>query len=219
MLSFEIMSGRNVTDPLPLRIIGGTEKDIPENRRRTLPAERNPVPRNGAARDLFATDMLAVRTKQLSLPHEEQEKVLLRIGERFGLRGAEIDKLNGAALAESREAIVKTSLADLKEMTLSVIDGDFPRELIAQQNLKFAEYRMPNKRNNSASYDAKTNKPSAARQGFLKVGALGPLNQNEIVRTKTSIGSGFRLEWLISAMAVAFVGAVLILRLRGNAAK
>ena len=78
---------------------------------------------------------------------------------------------------------------------------------------------MPNKRNNSASYDAKTNKPATTRQGILKVGALGTLNQNKIVRTKTSIGSGFRLGWLISAMAVAFVGAVLILRLRGNAAK
>ena len=50
---------KNVTQPLPLRIIGGTEKDIPEYRRKSLKAERNPEPKNGAARDLFASDLLA----------------------------------------------------------------------------------------------------------------------------------------------------------------
>ena len=71
----------NVTQPLPIRILGGTEKDIPKQRRKTLIQQRNPVPKNGAARDLFASDLLAAKSENLSLPHEEQEKILLRIGE------------------------------------------------------------------------------------------------------------------------------------------
>ena len=77
----------NVTQPLPLRIIGGTEADIPEYQRRDLPQRRNPEPKNGVARDLFAADLLAVSTGNLSLEHEEQEKELLRIGEYFGSAG------------------------------------------------------------------------------------------------------------------------------------
>ncbi len=77
---------KNVTDPLPLRIIGGTEKDLQEWHRRGLAERRNPEPQNGAAKDLFASDILAVASGRLSLPHEEQEKELLAIGERLGLR-------------------------------------------------------------------------------------------------------------------------------------
>ncbi len=93
----------NVTQPLPLRIIGGTEKDIPEYQRRDLPQRRNPEPKNGVARELFAADLLAVSTGNLSLEHEEQEKELLRIGEHFGLRGGEIDKENLEALVDARK--------------------------------------------------------------------------------------------------------------------
>ncbi|MDH3719033.1 MAG: DUF2330 domain-containing protein, partial [Planctomycetota bacterium] len=42
----------NVTDPLPLRIIGGTEKDLTDWHHQWLPAQRNPEPKNGAAKDL-----------------------------------------------------------------------------------------------------------------------------------------------------------------------
>jgi hypothetical protein len=78
---------RNVTDPLPLRIIGGKYSDIPQAPRHDLAQQRNPAPHNGAAKDLFASDVLAVRTGALALAHEEKEKELLRIGERLGLRG------------------------------------------------------------------------------------------------------------------------------------
>jgi len=40
----------NVTNPLPLRIIGGTEKDIPEWQRKSLPQQRDPAPHNAAAK-------------------------------------------------------------------------------------------------------------------------------------------------------------------------
>ena len=70
----------NVTQPLPLRVIGGTVSDIPAWQRKTLKTRRNPEPHNGAARDLFASDMLAIRTGKLSLPHEETEKALSAFG-------------------------------------------------------------------------------------------------------------------------------------------
>jgi hypothetical protein len=165
---------RNVTKPLPLRIIGGTEKEIPDWQRQSLPQQRDPTPHNGQAKELFASDLLAVKMGRLSHPHEEDEKMLLRIGEHFGLRGPEIDKENLAALAKERDKAVKSALEDMKKMTLTVVDGDFPREVVAGQNLAFVEYRMPARRNSAEYYDAKTKQPAGKREGVLKLGALNP---------------------------------------------
>ncbi len=124
---------KNVTQPLPLRIVGGTEADIQDWQRQSLPQQRDPVPHNGFAKELFASDLLAVKNGRLSHAFEEDEKMLLRIGEHFGLRGPEIDKLNLAALDKEREKAVKDALADVKKMTLTVIDGDFPREVVGRR--------------------------------------------------------------------------------------
>lgn len=156
---------RNVTAPLPLRIIGGTVSDIPDWRRKNLPQQRDPVPHNGLARELFAADLLAVDQNRLSHPHEEAEKALLSIGERVGLRGPAIDRLNVESLKQDRQRAVAAALAGLKQMTLTVIDGDFPREVLGGQNLEFAEYRMPKRRNGPTSYDAKRHGPVARPQG------------------------------------------------------
>jgi hypothetical protein len=150
---------RNVTGPLPLRIIGGDESDIPDWWRQSLPQQRDPTPHNGAAKDLFAADLLAVSSGKLSLAHEEEEKVLLRIGERLGLRGAEIDALNAQVLAEQREETVQAAIEDLKGMTLTVIDGDFPPEVLGRENLTFTSYTMPPGRNTPVLYDAVKMKP------------------------------------------------------------
>jgi hypothetical protein len=165
---------RNVTQKLPLRIIGGSEADINDLWHKSLEQQRDPVPHNGQARDLFAGDLLAVSAGRLSHPHEEAEKMLLRIGEHLGLRGPAIDQQNLAALAAERDKALSAALADLKKMTLSVIDGDFPREVLAQQNLTFAEYHMPARRNKPEMYDAKTKKPGEKKEGILKLGALTP---------------------------------------------
>jgi hypothetical protein len=170
---------RNVTQPLPLRIIGGTEKDIPQWQLDSLPKRRDPAPHNGQAKELFASDLLAVSAGRLSHPFEEDEKMLLRIGEHFGLRGPEIDKPNLLALAEARDKAVKSALDDTKKMTMTIIDGDFPREVVGSQNLLFGEYHMPARRNTPEYYDAKTKKPTAKREGVLKLGALdGPVKRN-----------------------------------------
>jgi hypothetical protein len=165
---------RNVTQPLPLRIIGGTEANIQDWQRQGLPQQRDPAPHNGFAKELFAGDLLAVKNGRLSHPFEEDEKMLLRIGEHFGLRGPEIDKLNLASLDKEREKAVKDALGDLKKMTMTVIDGDFPREVVGAQNLIFGEYRMPARRNSAEFYDSKDKKPAGKREGMLKLGALEP---------------------------------------------
>jgi hypothetical protein len=145
------------------------------------------VPHNGFAKELFAGDLLAVTNGRLSHPFEEDEKMLLRIGENFGLRGPEIDKLNLAALDKEREKAVKDSLADVKKMTMTVIDGDFPREVVGAQNLIFGEYKMPARRNSSDFYDAKDKKPAGKRDGTLKLGALEPLPAQ---RPSAGLGGG-----------------------------
>jgi hypothetical protein len=157
----------HVTDLLPLVVIGGTVDDIPASRLRTLPKERDPVPHNGMARDLFASDLLAVRLGKLTLPHEEKEKVLLRIGERLGLRGDEIDVLHRGALQEAREVAVNEALVDLRGMTLTVIDGDFPREVIAEENVSFTAFGMPGDLNTPRHYDAKKKAPAKAPKGLV----------------------------------------------------
>ena len=162
----------NVTRPLPLRIIGGTEKDIPEYRRKQLVKERDPEPKNGIAKELFASDLLAVADGTLALGHEEQEKELLSIGEYFGLRGTEIDRENALALKKGREETVASGLELLKSMTLTVVDGDFPREVLAKENLKFADYRMPRNRNNTLNYDANRFGPGLKKEGKLKIGSI-----------------------------------------------
>src|SRR4029078_3721353 len=124
----------------------------------------------------------------------------LRIGENFGLRGPDIDKLNLAALDKEREKSVKDALDDLKKMTMTIIDGDFPREVVGAQNLIFGEYKMPARRNSSDFYDAKDKKPAGRREGTLKLGALEPAGQR---------GGAFRLGF-ITLGTVLSVGLVVL---------
>ena len=71
---------RNLTNPLPLRLIGGNEQDIRKWHLEGLAERRNPEPKNGAAKRLFAADLLAAGSDKLSLPQEETEKELLAVG-------------------------------------------------------------------------------------------------------------------------------------------
>lgn len=157
----------NLTNPLPLRIIGGTEKDIPDWRRKGLRVERNPASHNGIAKQIFVSDVVATTVDGFSLKHEETEKELLRIGEHFGLRGIEIDTEIEKVSAEEAQNLVDGSLPKLKELTLTVVDGDFPRNVIASQNLTFSEFSMAANRNKPERYDAKIHGPAKKQQGIL----------------------------------------------------
>jgi uncharacterized protein DUF2330 len=130
----------HLTQLLPLQILGGTIDDLSPNRLKSLEAQRNPEPKNGLAKNLFAGDLEAVRLDSLILPHEKREKELLKIGERLGLRGEEIDAMHREALAAERRASADRSLAALDHMTLTIVEGDFPRETLAKDNLHFSEF-------------------------------------------------------------------------------
>jgi hypothetical protein len=67
---------------------------------------------------------------------------------------------------------VADSLAGVKKMTLTVLDGDFPREVLARKNLTFGQYKMPARRNTSENYDAKVNGPGAKAEGLRRLGAI-----------------------------------------------
>ncbi|MCG8587550.1 MAG: DUF2330 domain-containing protein, partial [Pirellulales bacterium] len=198
---------KNVTDPLPLRIIGGTEKDLKEWHLRGLDKRRDPKPKNGVAKELFASDLLAVSTGKLSLPHEEQEKQLLAVGERFGLRGSEIDRLNAEAFKKEAEKTTAAGIKDLASMTMTVVDGDFPREVLGSQNLTFAQYKMPSRRNNVESYDAKIKRAGGKKQGILKLGHFGI----EDVRAAQFAASMKKVTtWLLASVGVIISGLVIV---------
>ncbi|MGE3852260.1 MAG: DUF2330 domain-containing protein, partial [Planctomycetota bacterium] len=145
---------RNITGLLPLRIIGGTVADLSEETRKQADDMRQPGPVNGLARELFAFDLLASVTGNLSHPHEEREKQLLNIAEALDLRGPEIDALNHASLAELRKKAGESALGLLKTMTLTIWDGEFEREMLARENLSFVSFNMPAAQNTLASYNA-----------------------------------------------------------------
>lgn len=216
---------RNVSNPLPLRIIGGTEKDIPEWQRKGLDERRNPTAKNGIAKELFAADLLAVETGNLSLEHEEEEKELLRIGEHFGLRGAEVDSENALTLQKMRDETTEKGLELLAGMTLSVVDGDFPREVLANQNLTFADYKMPVARNKAESYDSKLFGPGQEKEGKV---FLGSIDWNEVDQQIARSEAESKLElaaarknrltgwaWIVS---LASIGMVLTISFRRRTA-
>jgi hypothetical protein len=190
---------RNITDPLPLRIIGGTAADIPQWRRDSLRQERDPAPHNGEARELFASDLLAARQGRLSHPHEEDEKMLLRIGEELSLRGPEIDRLNLGVLQQQRAKAVAAAGEDVKQMTLTVLDGDFPREVLGAQNLQFGEYRMPSRRNTPQHYHARAHAPAPDPPGIRHVGKL------------TFEAAARRWSWTGALAMISLVAALVLL--------
>lgn len=146
---------KHVTEPLPLRIIGGDYDDIPEARRASLKQQRNPEPHNGIAKVLFAGDLEAAATGQLAHHHEQLEKDLLAIGEFLDLRGPDIDALHDQALQAERAEIAQAAIRQLNGMTMTVIDGEFDREVVAADNLHFTSFKMNPDRNQPTRYNAR----------------------------------------------------------------
>ncbi|MCA9268008.1 MAG: hypothetical protein KDA41_06035, partial [Planctomycetales bacterium] len=109
--------------------------------------------------------------------------------------------------AGQRAAAVERQLKDLAGMTLTVIDGDFPREVLARKNLQFGEYRMPSRRNKAESYDVKSHAPSGPREGVLKLGALSPA---EMQRPVDGPEVGPRHVAWTAAGSLGLLGAALV---------
>ena len=134
----------NLTSPLPLVVNGG---ELLEHELAQIEPLRDPDPYVVAARDLLAADLMSASRGELSLPFEEQEKELLRINEALNLRGAAIDGVVAQEISQLRARAVTPALADVFEMTLSVVDGHFPRGLLMEQDLRLADYTMPSRQN------------------------------------------------------------------------
>ena len=137
----------NLVDPLPVEIDGGKFSDLQDHEKTQVAERRDPSKVNGVARDVISADLMALRSGQLALDVEQKEKEILNVSEALLLRGPAIDALHAEALAEATQAQTGKALGDVKGMTLTVIDGVFPQQLLADQNLTFTTYAMDDAHN------------------------------------------------------------------------
>ena len=162
---------KNMTRPLPLRVIGGHARDISPNQRPNVTKQRDPKPHNGIAKSLFASDLYAAkvfaRSESLALKPEKTQKELLAIGEHFGLRGGDYDKMLTTKLNDESEDYFDEVSQELRNFTMTVVDGDFPRDVLANQNLTFENFRMAKSLNSSKHYDLKLHGPAKKQEGRL----------------------------------------------------
>ena len=129
---------------------GALPDDLPEhakglwnNRKDRYEAMRDPVPHNGKAKALFASDLLAARRGKLIHAYEERQKELLNIGEELDLRGPEVDAVIHEQIEKWKKEELGEIIKDLEGMTLTVIKGDFPREILRDNDLTFLAHGGP----------------------------------------------------------------------------
>ena len=159
---------KNMTEPLPVKVLGGTVEDAEKAGYFKMPQfSRDPRPKNGDAYDLLSSDLLAVKTGELTHPFEAREKELLKVGERLGLRGEEVDKLIGQVISEERLAAAEAVKEAYANMTLTVIEGDFPREVIAKHNLHFEPFDAKDLEFASNADESTTPKPLIAGMAIV----------------------------------------------------
>jgi hypothetical protein len=157
---------KNIMNLLPVRVVGGSPGQVSKDMLANLRGQRNPKPHNGEAKALFASDLRALKTGQLSLDHEEKEKELLRIGEALNLRGPEIDLLHEAHLDVDRDKSALGELGKLESLYMTVIDGDFPIQLMKDKDLTTSKFGMPPKTNTRVAYDCKNDGPGSQLEGI-----------------------------------------------------
>jgi hypothetical protein len=208
-----------LTEPLPLRIIGGTINNVPRATRIGLARRRNPEPHNGVAAELFASDIRAGRTGRLESRSEAIEKDLLQINEALELRGQEIDDEVRRVMRGARSRLVRSTLKALDKMTLTVIDGDFPRDVLARENLTFAGYQMPRERSNRTYYDANEMGPTPPKLGMLIRNEIEPEPRATVIASNESGGEApatdrrFGRPWLAVMFGLTAVGLLIARRL------
>jgi hypothetical protein len=199
---------KNMTQPLPIRVVGGTLAQAQKMGLLKLPRyNRDPSPHNGHALDVFSSDLLSIKTGKLSHPFEEREKELLKIGERLGMRGKEVDELIGQVIRKDRRAAFKDLEAEFKKLVLTVIEGDFPRDVIAKENLKLVSFNpkvFPNVRD------------AALHPRPTPLGDLFAIDQSppRIRRTEITDRLPSANKYLLGFGAVCLLGAVFVSRSR-----
>lgn len=177
----------NLTELLPLRVIGGeidngrivagtlvsgTVENLTKERLAAAKPERDPEPYNGLARHLFTSDMLSIGRGQLLHSFEERTKQLANISTNLGINDSLVAHLYEYKPTEGeRQQGYDEALEWLERMTMTVVDGDFPRDVLAHDNLTFKNFRMPGKRNHTWQYNARYDGPHKRRSGVRIVAA------------------------------------------------
>jgi len=199
---------RNLTGPLAVRHTSGEIEKLKSRERGKIAKMRDPSPYLEHARDLFASDLLSVGHRDLTLNYEKEEKRLQEIGARLGMYGTYLDSLHSDMLSRHRERIAERALKSLEGMTLTIIEGEYPRDVLAKDNLHFEKYVMRSHHNNRGKYDANTRKAGSSRNGTLYPDRL-PSRVSKAPTEKHSASI-----WTSAWALVAGLGMVVALRRR-----
>ncbi|MEO8497634.1 MAG: HEAT repeat domain-containing protein, partial [Planctomycetota bacterium] len=131
-----------------------------------------------------------------------------KINEALELRGAEIDAEVRRQVHRARATIVRAALKSIDDMTLTVIDGDFPREVLARENLTFAEYHMPLERSDRKYYDANKLGQAEPVAGSLYSGDDQPREAPQLAAARQVGNKRAQWPWLILAVGAAMTGGL-----------
>ena len=71
------------------------------------------------------------------------------------LHGPGVDAQHATVLATAQEELATLALSDLESMTMTVLDGDFERKVIAAENVYFTKFAMPADENDARHYNAR----------------------------------------------------------------
>jgi hypothetical protein len=209
----------NMTRLLPVRVVGAKlvngRIDIPKRVLLARRQQRDPAPVNGLARSLIASDLLSVRFNRLNHPHEDFAKSLTAISERLGLRSPQVERLTDEAANGAQKQKEPHPLAYLNHMTLTVIDGDFPRPVLADANLTFSEFHMNALRNTPNHYHAPTAAPARTPPGMLLQSSVPrekPRIRSNTVAQDRTFGPpqhlphrGRQTAWVLACVCVALI--------------
>ncbi|MCR9119975.1 MAG: hypothetical protein NXI22_23815, partial [bacterium] len=117
-------------------------------------------------------DISVAESGDLLSHHELKNKAFDEINRQLGMKGSEADELVGQVAADNIAREVAVHLKKLRSYTLTIVDGEFPRDVIAKKNLTFQRYAMAKNRNNSKSYDPKKLGPAESKPGLRVVGQI-----------------------------------------------
>lgn len=133
----------HMTAPLPVWVRTGQASDLHPQALEQFAEQRAPERFNGVARELIASDLVALEQGKLVLDFESQKTELLNISERLHLRGEEIDARHADEVEAQQSETLASALDRLDDMTLTVLDGYFDVEVLKRQNLRFEPFTMP----------------------------------------------------------------------------
>ncbi len=192
---------KNLTGPLPLRVFNGSFKQLQPSQKKQLKTQRRPEKFNALAKELIASDMLAIRKGRLANPIEETEKELLAIGEGLDLRGKELDAAHRDALKKLRGKAEAQALRAVRNLTLTVIDGEFNSDVIARENLTFTRYSMPKKRNSKEAYDPTMLGPRGKQAGKVYTASIDALDAAQAAKVSRTAAVTPLRHWLVGSGA------------------